>query len=1122
MASSNSSEAKSAQRKSHRLNEKKQKKAARSSEEAASRPSDDLEEEEGNGDGEKQPDQDQQADELLARLENLGPNQGDGGQDDGAAATGRDGKLLRDLNMRNLRDLGDSENSSSSLPSSGGRRRQGKRGKEIYSDREALATVEDARSYIGDLRGYVMLMAKKGNVWSKRNHAEMRDWGTIIELMRKRVGFSNSEAYRFAARRFVALAAFQDNKTIDIITGPPIEECLLDRRKVSLLYRELNQRHRFADRVDTWRRKKTNTSKKFNNNNNTTKRNAATYKSAGAGDGAALNVLLVPSFFPSSSWLALRKPVTAEHLRIHGFLLRVSRDFVSAATSDMSFFSFPSYLSVFSTSSNSLLFNVSPTPAYYYGGGSYCVPPVTAPDPAELVADRVRFPSRGAFVDLLAGLTSDVASMYGTPARVLNLDHPVFTGSASLPYAKFPAYVGGLRHQYLRLCSSYLGQVWSLYYLPHMYLRSTVSLRCRAPMDSFASSWMPGTPTSCFYLPWILTSLGPTALLSLTYDHLMRSGLLRQTSLTFTTASCSGVDAAVYGSAVGLYRRAHINALEMYASSAAIRSCGSSNQMISSRRPIVGIDIGNDTSLVCIAREGKLTVLTNSSGKHKTATVVAFTDSGRQIGDEAVGGRSQNYARTFTYFKRLIGVLPDLAPKVLQQEEPFAYYPIQLEGNGLCLPVTVRDETHLIRPASLMTSMLRDLKQTAEREMDGQEVDECVLSCPPSWNHVQRKELLDAATSAGLSVLRLLHDTTAVALNFGFFRTFKEPTLTCFLDMGAANFTASLVKFSEDALTVNGTISAAIGGRDFDTLMISNLAKELKTRKPPIDLAENKKARLKVLREVTRLKETLSANQHASTVVENLANDQDVKLSFNREEFERLCEPMLAKMEVVLSQLLEQTKVTKADIKDVEVVGGGLRIPCVQARLAKFFGKELAKHCDSNESVVRGCTLQCAILSRSMNTKELKIQDCAPFPVRICWMQQDDTEKALVLFKKFGKCPFQADVAISNAKLDAQGKVVVELRYADEETQAEAGKAPLLRAIVVPRSAGEKFKLRVKLNDHGLPEFKMAYVKETTEVEKDGKTKKTSKNVQLQMEVEVLGGLSAQEWKNSQCFSVNG
>eukprot|EP00808_Paulinella_micropora_P006270 g16607.t1 len=465
MASSNSSEAKSAQRKSHRLNEKKKKNTARSSEEAASGPSDDFEEEEDDGDREERPDQDQQADELLARLENLGPNQGDGGQDDGTAATGRDGKLLRDLNMRNLRDLGDSENSSSSSPSSaaGGRCRQGKRGEDIYSDREALATVEDARSYTCDLRGYVMLMAKKCNVWSKRNHAEMRDWGTILELMRKRVGFSDSnKAYRFAARRFDALAtaeAFHDNKTIDIIMGRPIEDaCWIAASATASQIVSI----RGVARRPTLLKSSTTTTIQLSVTLLPTsplapgmarKPQRASFRlrvfNVCMSIIVALNVLLVPSFFPSSSWLALRKPVTAEHLRTHGFLLRVSRDFVSAATSDISFSSFPSYLSVFSTSSNLFLFNVSPTSAYYYGGGSYCVPPVTAPDPVELVADRVRFPSRGAFADLLACLTSDVASMYGTPARVLNFDYPVFTGRAFLPYAKFPAYVGGTMHQHI-------------------------------------------------------------------------------------------------------------------------------------------------------------------------------------------------------------------------------------------------------------------------------------------------------------------------------------------------------------------------------------------------------------------------------------------------------------------------------------------------------------------------------------------------------------------------------------------------------------------------------------------------------------------------------------------------
>eukprot|EP00808_Paulinella_micropora_P012323 g8178.t1 len=92
----------------------------------------------------------------------------------------------------------------------GGRKEEEEKKKEEeeeeQEEQEEEEEDDDARSYTSDIRSYVMLMAKKSNVWSKRNHAEMRDWGTILELMRKRVGFSDSdEAYRFAARRFVAI-----------------------------------------------------------------------------------------------------------------------------------------------------------------------------------------------------------------------------------------------------------------------------------------------------------------------------------------------------------------------------------------------------------------------------------------------------------------------------------------------------------------------------------------------------------------------------------------------------------------------------------------------------------------------------------------------------------------------------------------------------------------------------------------------------------------------------------------------------------------------------------------------------------------------------------------------------
>eukprot|EP00808_Paulinella_micropora_P012322 g8177.t1 len=219
MASSNSSEAKSAQRKSHRLNEKKKKKAARSSERLLPDPLMTSRKRKRTVTEKSDLTRTNRLTSCLRVWKIWAPTK---------VMVDRMMVLLPQVViasycvMRNLLDLDDSENSSSSSPSSaaGGRRRQGKRGKEIYSDREAFATVEDARSYTSDIRSYVMLMAKKSNVWSKRNHAEMRDWGTILELMRKRVGFSDSdEAYRFAARRFVAIQHVK-SPTLILEQGP--------------------------------------------------------------------------------------------------------------------------------------------------------------------------------------------------------------------------------------------------------------------------------------------------------------------------------------------------------------------------------------------------------------------------------------------------------------------------------------------------------------------------------------------------------------------------------------------------------------------------------------------------------------------------------------------------------------------------------------------------------------------------------------------------------------------------------------------------------------------------------------------------------------------------------------
>jgi len=59
---------------------------------------------------------------------------------------------------------------------------------------------------------------------------------------------------------------------------------------------------------------------------------------------------------------------------------------------------------------------------------------------------------------------------------------------------------------------------------------------------------------------------------------------------------------------------------------------------------------------------------------------------------------------------------------------------------------------------------------------------------------------------------------------------------------------------------------------------------------------------------------------------------------------------------------IERSQLKLEDISDVEVVGGGVRIPSVQAAITEAFGgKELSKHIDGTSAVAEGSAIDAAI-----------------------------------------------------------------------------------------------------------------------------------------------------------------
>jgi molecular chaperone DnaK (HSP70) len=103
--------------------------------------------------------------------------------------------------------------------------------------------------------------------------------------------------------------------------------------------------------------------------------------------------------------------------------------------------------------------------------------------------------------------------------------------------------------------------------------------------------------------------------------------------------------------------------------------------------------------------------------------------------------------------------------------------------------------------------------------------------------------------------------------------------------------------------------------------------------------------------------------------IECLLDDKDVRATVNREEFEEMMAPLVAKLTAPLQMMLDNANVSIADVDAVEMIGGSTRIPLIKSVLAKFFGgslegeNKLSTTLNQDEAVARGCALQCAILS---------------------------------------------------------------------------------------------------------------------------------------------------------------
>lgn len=205
-------------------------------------------------------------------------------------------------------------------------------------------------------------------------------------------------------------------------------------------------------------------------------------------------------------------------------------------------------------------------------------------------------------------------------------------------------------------------------------------------------------------------------------------------------------------------------------------------------------------------------------------TYVAFSNNERFQGHSAKQQEITNSANTLSGFKRL------LARKVNdpQVQNERVFHPMRLteqENGKLAINVDYLNETRVFTPEQIMGMFLTKLKFIAEMNLSQSKVTDCVISVPCYMTDAERRAMLDAAQIAGLNCLKLINETTAVALTYGLYHSAlpestEKPHIVVFVDMGYSHLQASLVEFHKGKLRVRATtFDNNLGGRDFDKVL---------------------------------------------------------------------------------------------------------------------------------------------------------------------------------------------------------------------------------------------------------------------------------------------------------------
>ncbi|MCJ7843531.1 Hsp70 family protein [Lederbergia sp. NSJ-179] len=382
----------------------------------------------------------------------------------------------------------------------------------------------------------------------------------------------------------------------------------------------------------------------------------------------------------------------------------------------------------------------------------------------------------------------------------------------------------------------------------------------------------------------------------------------------------------------------------------------------SSFRPIVGIDLGTTNSSVAFIQSGKPHIIPGPKGEKLTPSVVLIDPNEKVVvGEDAQAALIAMPERSIAAVKRQMG-----------------------EQTSIKLGAS------FYSPEEISGMILEKLRGYVDKQL-GEGEKEAVITVPAYFTDEQRRATKKAGELAGFAVERIINEPTAAALAFGFQHLDEDRHLLVY-DLGGGTFDVSIVEMMDGILEVKAsTGNNRLGGEDFDWLLVDWFAEKM-IEQFAIDPRTDVRAKAVLKEEAEKVKKQLSEQDVVEVALPVVMMKEGKPLGLytevTKDQFVALIEPLLQETMDKISQILADTKLHVEEIDDILLVGGSSRIPRIHELIQDYFHKQPRSDVNPDEAVALGAAVQAGLKSGSLAKSGLIVTDVAPFSMGVAVVKE--------------------------------------------------------------------------------------------------------------------------------------